>query len=188
VALDGKTLAVKNTFPADEPFVTSPVVVEAGKRVAVAAESKSGKVHLLDAASLKADIAMAAAPAASEHAALASWKDRGGVTWIAAPAGDKVVGLKVSNAASSPALEVAWTSPAVGASPVISVINDVVFAAARGQQGVVYALDSATGQPVWNSGKAISSRVSAAVSGGGGQLYVTDRGGMLYAFGYPMEH
>jgi outer membrane protein assembly factor BamB len=78
-----------------------------------------------------------------------------------------------------------------------TIINGTVFALSTGRTSsaqhsfpaVLYALDGATGRELWNSGKAITSPVGAqAVSGGGGQVYVTARDGTLYAFGFPMEH
>ncbi len=180
-ALDPKSLAQKDAYSADDAIVSSPVVVELGKRVAVAAQSKSGKVVLLDSASLKTPIASAAGKPVSGRGVLASWTDRAGNTWIAASSGNAVTAMK------APSLEPVWTSPAIGPAPFLSIVNDVVFAAGQGNPGTLYALDSATGQPVWNSGKTIPSRINGPVSGGGGQVYVTDREGMLYAFGYPME-
>jgi outer membrane protein assembly factor BamB len=87
------------------------------------------------------------------------------------------------------------------------VINGVVFAVSSGEArgkdakmtasqrakasvpAVVYALDAATGKELWNSGKAIASFMhGGGISGGAGQIYLGTHDGMLYSFGFPIEH
>ena len=86
------------------------------------------------------------------------------------------------------------------------VINGVVFAVSSGEfrsggamtaaqraqksaKAVLYALDGDTGKELWNSGNTITSFVhSGGLSGGGSQLYLETYDGMLYAFGFPIEH
>ncbi|HEX5081918.1 MAG TPA: hypothetical protein VFY40_07730, partial [Blastocatellia bacterium] len=61
--------------------------------------------------------------------------------------------------------------------------------ARRSSGAILYALDGQTGKELWNSGKAITSFArGAALSGGVGQVYLTTHDGMIYAFGFPMEH
>jgi outer membrane protein assembly factor BamB len=61
--------------------------------------------------------------------------------------------------------------------------------ARRSSGAVIYALDGETGKELWNSGTTITSFASgAALSGGVGQIYLTTYDGMIYAFGFPMEH
>jgi outer membrane protein assembly factor BamB len=61
--------------------------------------------------------------------------------------------------------------------------------AQRSSRAVVYALDGETGKELWSSGTTISSFTGGgALSGGVGQIYVTTHDGMIYAFGFPMEH
>jgi outer membrane protein assembly factor BamB len=88
-----------------------------------------------------------------------------------------------------------------------TIINGVVFATSSGEfrpadakgaaaqraqrssRAVLYALDGETGGELWNSGTTITSFTSgAALSGGVGQIYLTTRDGVIYAFGFPMEH
>jgi outer membrane protein assembly factor BamB len=87
------------------------------------------------------------------------------------------------------------------------IINGVVFALSSGEvrsndskltaaervrrssPAVLYALDSATGKELWNSGKAITSFVhGGTLSGGGTQVYLETYDGTLYAFGFYIEH
>jgi len=61
--------------------------------------------------------------------------------------------------------------------------------AQRSSRAVLYALDGATGKELWNSGTTITSFTrGAALSGGMGQIYLTTHDGVIYAFGFPMEH
>jgi len=54
---------------------------------------------------------------------------------------------------------------------------------------VIYALDGATGKPLWDSGKSITSFVhGGGVSGGANQIYLTTYDQKLYVFGFPIEH
>jgi outer membrane protein assembly factor BamB len=61
--------------------------------------------------------------------------------------------------------------------------------ARRSSRAVLYALDGETGEELWNSGTTIASFArGAALSGGVGQIYLTTYDGVIYAFGFPMEH
>jgi outer membrane protein assembly factor BamB len=74
------------------------------------------------------------------------------------------------------------------------VVNGVVFAAAGGNLGrstpaVLYALDGATGRVIWDSGKTITAPApGTGLASGGGTVYLGARDGVLYAFGFPIEH
>src|SRR5688572_18833947 len=72
VALDRKTLKVKDWFTAGAPFVTSPVVIRHNDKDLIAAAASDGKVYLLDSASLggsdhKTPLAAAAAGRSEER-------------------------------------------------------------------------------------------------------------------------
>jgi hypothetical protein len=49
-------------------------------------------------------------------------------------------------------------------------------------------LDGATGQPLWDSGKAIAGNAGGGLSGGSSQIYLSIQDGTIYAFGFPIEH
>jgi outer membrane protein assembly factor BamB len=87
------------------------------------------------------------------------------------------------------------------------VVNGVIFAVSSGEfrsadakmtaaqraqrsvPAVVYALDSATGKELWNSGKTITSFThGGGLSAGGAQVFLGTHDGTLYAFGFPIEH
>jgi outer membrane protein assembly factor BamB len=104
-------------------------------------------------------------------------------------------------------LQPGWASRNLAAPLTPTIINGVVFAtssgefrtndskviaamrAARSRRAVIYALDGATGKELWNSGATITSFArGGALSGGVGQIYLTTYDGMIYAFGFPMEH
>ncbi|PYV12198.1 MAG: hypothetical protein DMG07_17605 [Acidobacteria bacterium] len=61
--------------------------------------------------------------------------------------------------------------------------------AASSSRAVLYALDATTGKELWSSGDTITSFLhDGGLSGGGSQLYLGTYDGMLYAFGFPIEH
>ena len=191
VALEPKTLKLKDWYSAPEGFASSPVVLQYKDKAAVVAESKDGRLHLLDASSLggtdhRTPLVAPAAPNAGDLASVASWQDALGTAWIVAPASGAVAALKIVDRNGAPVIEPGWSHEMASATPA-SIINGVVFAASQGPAPVLYVLDAATGAELWNSGKTITSRVNGGVSGGGGQVYVT-AGDTLYAFGFPMEH
>jgi outer membrane protein assembly factor BamB len=118
-----------------------------------------------------------------------------------------VVAWKLVERNGAPELQPAWASRDLVSPLPPTIINGVVFvtssgefrtnnskmtAAARAQRSsraVLYALDGETGKELWNSGTTITSFTrGAALSGGVGQIHLTTHDGMIYAFGFPMEH
>jgi outer membrane protein assembly factor BamB len=158
------------------------------------------------------------ASTAADVAGLATWLDAAGTRWVIAttsgplPAdmkvamhngpvkGGAIVGFTLVDAGDVPTLQPQWVSQDIAAPVTPAVINGVVFAVASGQGGtrgaaaersapaVLYALDGATGKPLWTSGSTITSSVrGVGPSGGDSQVYVVTRDGTLYAFGMPAE-
>ncbi len=118
-----------------------------------------------------------------------------------------ILAWKLVEAGGKFTLAPGWASRNLVSPLTPTIINGVVFAtsggefrtsdskvtaaarAARSGRAVLYALDGATGKELWNSGTTITSFArGGALSGGMGQLYLTTYDGMIYAFGYPMEH
>jgi outer membrane protein assembly factor BamB len=155
VALDGTTLTVKDWFSADAPLTTSPIVFRQGDRDLVAITAESGRLFLLDAASLGGSdhrTPLDATAAFSEPGAggsLATWEAQG-VRWILAPSNGapkpsvtfsmngaagsgRIVSFKVSDAGGRVTLAPAWASRAMAAPTGPIVVNGVVFAAASGE-------------------------------------------------------
>jgi outer membrane protein assembly factor BamB len=207
-AIDPKTLEAKGSYTASgQEFSSTPVVFEFKGKTLVAAATKTGSVHLLDAANLSA--ALASTPAGKDAApgALASWQDASGTRWILVPTDSAVVAYKVVEQSGGASLQQGWTSRALVSPLTPTIINGVVFAtssgefrtadskvtaaqrAARSKPAVIYALDGTTGKELWNSGTTIKSFARGnALSGGMGQFYLTTFDGTFYAFGFPMEH
>jgi outer membrane protein assembly factor BamB len=158
------------------------------------------------------------AGSAADVAGLATWLDAAGTRWVLAtisgplPADTKVamtngpvtagaiVAFTIGDTGDAPTLQPQWVSQDIAAPVTPAVINGVVFAVASGQSGaqgapaqrtapaVLYALDGATGKPLWTSGTTITSSVrGVGPSGGDSQVYVVTRDGTLYAFGMPAE-
>jgi hypothetical protein len=218
VALDPKTLQLKDWFTeASAEFVTGPTIVRHHERDIVAAATKDGRVVLLDAASLGgADHATplfvsepVIRPGGSVSAdALAAWQRSPTETWILLPVSGRptttgaastggVVALRVTGEGSALSLRPAWASDELIAPATPLIVNGVVFALAtgapskpedRGTPAVLHAYDGATGQPLWNSGKAMATFASpGSMWSGLGQIYVGTHDGTLYAFGFDDE-
>jgi hypothetical protein len=118
-----------------------------------------------------------------------------------------VVAWKLVEQNGAPTLQPAWASRDLVSPLPPTVINGVVFVtsggefrsddskitaaerARRSSRAVLYALDGETGKEIWNSGTTIESFArGVALSGGVGQIYLTTHDGVIYTFGFPMEH
>jgi outer membrane protein assembly factor BamB len=195
VALDPKTLAVKDTYESGLELSSSPVVFQYKQHNLIAAATRDGRIQVLDAASLATPLFKT--PADSRNfapAALASWQSPDGVRWLLAASQGAVTAWKIVERDGAITLEPGWRSRDL-VSPLIPIImNGVVFAVSSGegspaQNAVLYALDGATGKALWDSGKSITSFVhSGGLSGGAGQLYLQTSDQTVYAFGFPVEH
>lgn len=119
--------------------------------------------------------------------------------------GGAVAAFTVVDTNGAPTLQPQWVSQDIKAPLTPAVINGVVFAvssggaaggartttaqrAQRSTPSVLYALDGATGKPLWTSGNTITSFAQGVgPSGGDSQVYVVTADGTLYAFGMPAE-
>jgi outer membrane protein assembly factor BamB len=191
VALEGKTLKVKEVYQAKSELTTSPVIFQYKDKTLAAAAAKDGTIHVVDVAKMSAPFAAPAA-AGANGAGIASWQDADGMRWLLVPTATSVGAWKLVEQNGAASLQKGWTKDI--ASPVAPiVINNVVFAATAGARNtptVLYALDGATGKEFWNSGKSILGFLprNGGLSGGGTQIYLGTHDGTLYAFGFPMEH
>jgi outer membrane protein assembly factor BamB len=194
VALDGKTLALKDSFTAPAALASEPVVFSNGGREYVTAEAKDGRIFLLDADSLGgADhkTALAVTPATGAAVALATWEEANGTRWVIGSSAGSVAAYKLEPENGKPALRPAWTSQKLATLKAPILVNGVVFALSGGSASspaVLYALDGATGKALWNSGSKISSWVDrAGLSSSQGQVYVVTHDHTFYAFGIPVN-
>ncbi len=182
-ALAAKTLEVKGTYRSvGGEFTSSPVVFEFKGKNLIAAATKDGRLHVVDAAAM--GTAAASGPGGGAGS-LTSWQDPAGVRWILAASGGAVAGWKVVESGGKMGIEKGWRSEDIGAQMPPLVINGVVFAAGG---SALYALDSITGSKLWDSGKTISGKVTGGLAAGGSRVYVATEDGTQYAFGFPIEH
>jgi outer membrane protein assembly factor BamB len=118
-----------------------------------------------------------------------------------------IVAWKVADSNGAISIEPGWVSRDLVSPVTPMILNGVVFALSSGEfrsddralslsqrvqrssPAVLYALDGATGQVLWDSGTTITSFVhSGGLSGGASELYVETFDETLYAFGFPIEH
>jgi outer membrane protein assembly factor BamB len=187
LALEAKTLKLKDTYNAGQPFTSSPVLFEFNNKTLIAAATRDGNIHLIDAAS--PSTALSKAPAGgSGVSTLATWQD-GTTRWLLAPTDRAVVAWKIADQNGTPALQQGWTSRDLAAPTAPAIVNGVAFSASTGSSPVLYAFDAATGKELWNSGKSIQSALrGGSISAGNSQVYLGTNDGTLYVFGFPMEH
>jgi outer membrane protein assembly factor BamB len=191
-ALEPKTLKQKGAARvAGAGFTSSPLVLTWKDKDAVLVAG-GGKIYLFDPASLAGGpIATSPAfPADVETGSLASWTDAAGIRWVAASAPRGIVTFKLKEQGGKPAFEAGWTSPDIASPLPPLVVNGVLFAASTGTRavpGVLYALDAATGEQLWTSGRAITSTIRGGLSAGGGTVFVPGSDSTLYAFGFEIE-
>jgi outer membrane protein assembly factor BamB len=183
VALDPKKMEVAGVYrAAGKSFSSSPVIFDYKSKTVVAAAAQDGQIHLVDGAALTG----AAYPAVATGA-LAAWQDAAGAQWIAAPSKNSIAAWKVSG--DAPALQAGWTSGELASPSAPIVINGVVFTVTNSPNAVLHAIDGATGKELWNSGKTMTAAVRAgSLSSGNSQVYLGTSDGMIYAFGFPIEH
>lgn len=206
VALEAKTLQQKGAYDAGQALASTPVILDHKGKDLAAVAAADGSLHVVNTADLSKAVAKTAAGKPYEAGMLASWQEEGGTRWILQPAADKVIAWKVVDDGGAVRLEQGWATRALTA-PQVMVINEVVFAlstgefrggdatlsaaerAKRSSKAVLYALDGATGKELWSSGSTIGSFVhSGGMAAGGGRVYVGGNDGVLYAFGFYMEH
>ena len=108
-----------------------------------------------------------------------------------------VVALKVTDANGALSLEPSWVSHDLAAPATPIIVNGVVFAlgtgapaaaSGRGAAAVLHVYDGASGKPLWNSGKSMTTPASPGSFWSGlGQIYVGAVDGTLHAFGFNDE-
>jgi outer membrane protein assembly factor BamB len=195
VALESKTLEMKDAYKAGSGFTASPVIFPFKDKTLLAALSKDGAVHVLDADDIKQALTKSAANSAAanpEAGALSTWQDSAGTRWLLAPGKSGIVAWKVTDDNGKPKLQAGWTSREMVSPLSPMILNGVVFAVAGGNRStnaILYALDPETGKELWSSGKSITSFVhNGNLSAGGSQIYLGTHDGNFYAFGIWIEH
>jgi outer membrane protein assembly factor BamB len=200
VALDPKTLAVKNWF--SQPgtaFESSPIVFAEGANTYVAATAQDGRLYVLDAAApggADHKTALAISPSAASRRfateSPATWRDPQGTRWILTPTTNAVIAFKFTKSNSAAALTQGWVSRDFVAPRTPAIVNGVVFALSSGQSGgapaMLYVLDPATGKDLWNSGKTMTSFATAGLAAGTAQVYVVTFDNTVWSFGIPIPY
>jgi len=192
IELDAKALTAGTAYDAGAPFATAPVVFEYKTKEMVAAATKDGTVHLVDAA---APTAAAAKTAGSDNEpfALATWQTTAETRWIIETGPKSIIAWKIADQNGVLALQQGWTIHDVAAPAAPLIINGVLFALERGDRGhhaVLKAFDATTGKALWNSGNAVTSFMakSGGIAAGGTSVYFGTHDGTVWAFGFPIEH
>jgi hypothetical protein len=118
-----------------------------------------------------------------------------------------VLALKITGTGSTVSLAPAWVSPDMTSPLSPIVVNGVMFAASSGEYhpaagstataserasksspAVLYALDAASGQQMWSSGKTVTSfDAGTPLWVGAGQVYLATYDNTVYAFGFAEE-
>jgi outer membrane protein assembly factor BamB len=210
VAIEAKTLKVKDIYKGGQGFQSSPVVFQFKDKTMIAVAAKDGRIHVVDSRAFGGpglqSTASNGAPDSSAGS-LATWQDAAGTRFLLTTTASGIAALKLVDQGGTPALKPAWTSRDLVSPLAPLIINGVVFAASGGEfrstgdtltaaqraqrstPAVLYALDGATGKELWNSGKTMTSFVhDGGISGGGSQVYLGTHDGVFYAFGFPIEH
>jgi outer membrane protein assembly factor BamB len=200
--LDPTTLRQKGTYsPGGASFATTPIVIDFSDKDYVVVGAADGTVHISATDGSGSAYETTRSSAAT---ALAAWTDDAGTPWVLASASDELVNWKVvEREGGEPILERGWSKKMEAPLPPL-VVNGVVFAAASGESrngssaaarvrgsssAVVYALDGATGETLWDSGDSIQSFATGqGMTAGNGTVYVATFDGSLYSFGFPIEH
>ena len=101
-----------------------------------------------------------------------------------------ILGVKLAHQDGKFSVQPAWISQNIAAPLTPIVVNGVAFAASAPSNGpaALYALHGASGKPLWNSEKTITSPLSGrSFWVGSGHVFVGTRDGTVYAFGFAME-
>jgi hypothetical protein len=191
-ALEPRSLKPRKVYRSGGPaFVTSPVIFHQRGSLAIAASSRDGRIRLFDGrhtAFLKTPLVPRVLAAE-----LTTWADSDDTRWLLAPANSGgIVACKVVQQDTIPTLQPGWVSRDMSVPLAAAVVNDVIFAVSRrvapSLPVILRALDGATGNELWNSGVTIAPVAQLGLSAGGSEVYVATGDGVVYAFGFPLEH
>jgi hypothetical protein len=203
VALDGKTLQLKDWFTAaGARFSTSPLVFAEGNKTYVFAAGGDGRLYLLASDALggpdhRTPLASTSLTAATaDVSSLATWRDGRGIRRLLAATRDAgesgmITAFRVNPGAGAPALAREWVSREMISPRAPMIVNGVVFALSGGNRtspAVLYALNPDTGKEIWSSGRTITSFATGGLSAGTGQVYVVTYDNTLWAFGIPQAY
>ncbi len=153
VALEPKTLKVKDVHRAGVELTSSPVIFQHKDKTLLAVTAKDGRLHLVDTAAMAGGGAKSAPYSSATDftpGALSTWQDSTGTRWILAPMAGSVsndaklaangavtngaiAAWKVVDQDGAPALEAGWASRDLTSPLTPLVVNGVVFAVSSGE-------------------------------------------------------
>jgi outer membrane protein assembly factor BamB len=200
-----KPMALEGTAVTEASFASTPVVITGKANEWVAAATKDGKILLMNgngAASTAVSTAAGFTPTA-----LATFDDASGMHWLLATDTTKSTGavhaFKLTESGSEPSLQEVWKSADLVSPGRPIIVDGVVFALAtgadrnggsmkppvQGTHATIYALDAATGKPLWDSGSTITSYVNTGgLAFNESELFLPTADDTLYTFGHPEPH
>jgi outer membrane protein assembly factor BamB len=193
---------LEQTLMDEAPFASTPIVITGKSKEWIAAGTKDGKIILMDGRG-----AVTSSDAGFTPTALATADDASGVHWIFATDITKgrsaLHAYKLVESAATPNLQEVWKSADMASPGRPLIVDGVVFALAtgadrsggiaevptRGTHATVYALDAATGKPLWDSGSTMTSFVgTGSMAFNESELFVPTFDNTLYTFGHPEPH
>ena len=101
-----------------------------------------------------------------------------------------ILGVRLEHQAGRFSLHPAWISENIASPQTPIVVNGVAFAVSGSPNApaALYALNGATGKPLWQSGNTVTSPLSGrSFWVGSGHVFVGTQDGTVYAFGFAME-
>jgi hypothetical protein len=197
VALEPRTLKIKDWMTSSDAFISTPVVFTEGDKTYIASTT-NGRAYLLDASALggtdhKTPLATNPSNDTANlrfaNDAVSTWRDAAGTRWILAATGGEIVAYKLVSTSGAGSLERAWTSRSMVRPRAPIIVNGVIFAVGAGHSSanaVLFALDGGSGKELWNSGTVMTSSASAGLSAGTGQVFVVTNDNTVWAFGIPL--
>jgi len=199
-ALKKKTL--ESTTVGEAALTSTPVVIT-GKSSEWVAVGTKDSILLFDGKGTAAT-PVKSAVSGFTPTALATYDDKSGAHWLLATddmaAKGSVHAFKVSDDGS---LTAAWSSSELAAPGRPMIVDGIVFTLStgadrsgdhtkpptKGTHATIYALDAATGKPVWDSGDSITSFVDTSqLSFNESQVFLSTADNVLYSFGHPEPH
>jgi hypothetical protein len=196
-----KPTSLEGTSITEASFASTPVVITGKAKEWVAATTKDGKILLLNGNG--APSSAVAVAAGFTPTSLATFDDNSGTHWLLATDTTKSTGavhaFKLTESGSELSLQEVWKSADLASPGRPIIVDGVVFAlstgadrsgaAAKGTHATIYALDAATGKPLWDSGSTITSYVSTGgLAFNESELFLPTADDTLYTFGHPEPH
>jgi hypothetical protein len=192
ILLDAKTMTPTSSYDAGQTFTTAPVVFEYNAKEMVAAATKDGVLHIVDASAPTSAFAKSAGGDAEPYA-LATWQTSAETRWIIVTGAQSITGWKIVAKNGSPTLQQGWALHDLNSPAAPLIANGVLFVLQRGDRShhaVLSAFNASSGKQLWTSGDVISSFVAktGGLAEGGSTVYLGTHDGTLWAFGFPIEH